>query len=326
MTCEQTALPPPPSLCPQELPVMAAPSCDCTLPVLAESFTSVDYVPEGFKTPYQLMQIRCALFSKHLRLFHRAAANTQSQMLCGSLLERHTAIVGLSPFTNHGASILQRSDGVCSFGRHPNHTSCPNDLLSKSLLFQAMGLPATTTQSVQLLDKLDLCGSLNEPLVQCREALLSAGVDVDACASNSWLLEMQFSSRLQNIRIADVLGSVLEHLVDSLPLTRFQFQDVVCLPLLQHVYWIDTQYLEDFLRITGNGVLLVMQGAEAEVFHLPRDETIYVFRKCFSLRSVLQWYLHLLAHSQFTAVSNSDEICKLLQCSFASTFSERSIV
>ena len=79
---------------------IAAPSCECALRVLAESFTSVDYAPEVFKTPYQLMQIRCALFSKHLRLFHMTAAKTQSQMLRGSLLERHTAIVGFSPFTN----------------------------------------------------------------------------------------------------------------------------------------------------------------------------------------------------------------------------------
>ena len=245
-----------------------------------ENIATLTYVPQCFQDPLQLLLLKHAQFYKlhaeyclSLCHFSHAAAKTQ--------INSHTAIIGLS--TDTGLFPFASTEGELRF-------------LSGSILSALFGAVSELKDcKMIILDKLDMIEHLNPSIVRWRSDITDCGVDPDKCDRETELVELEFCSLLQNAE--EIPSVLLERLFQSL-LCTCKYSPVVfgdvCGILMQHVYWIDSTYLEAFLDVSSARVLPV-NGKDGKVFHLTEAKPVqYVCTGALDPLALLVWYSNKL--------------------------------
>lgn len=245
-----------------------------------ENVATLTYVPQCFQDPLQLLLLKHAQFHRlHteccLAVCHLSCAMAKTQ------INSHTAIIGLStntelfPFASTETELRVLSGSVLSalFGAVSELQDC----------------------KVIILDKLDMIEHLNPSIMRWRSDIIHCGVDPDECDRETEIVEFEFSSLLQNAK--EIPSVHLQRLFQSLICT-YQYSPVlfsdVCGILMQHIYWIDSTYLEAFLDVSSARVLPAT-GEDVRTFHLTEAKEVkYVCSGALDPSALLEWYSNKL--------------------------------
>lgn len=259
--------------------------------VVAHTFIDLEqpvmlaYVPQYFQDPSQLLLLKHVQFYK----LHTEYCSMLDQLVLlasESQINSHTAIVALSAecpftFTDRNFTVLSCSILSALFGATSELKDC----------------------KMVLLDKLDIIECLNPSMVKWRTEVIHSGIDPDECDRETTLFELSFTSLLENtgsislfhtMALAEGLFQSLIYVCKNSP-THFS---EVCRVILQHIYWIDSSYLEAFLNVSSAKVLpAATTKGDAKTFQLAEMTVRYVYIRPLDILAVLRWYLtQLIEH------------------------------
>ena len=237
------------------------------------------YVPQCFQDPSQLLLLKHVQFYK----LHAEYCSVLDQLVLlasESQINSHTAIVGLS------------AEFLYSF------TDRNSRILSCSILSALFGTTGELEDSKMiLLDKLDIIECLNPSMVKWRSEVICSGIDPDECDRKTTLFELSFTSLLKNTGSISLYHTavLVERLFQSLICVRkdspIHFSEV-CRVVLQHIYWIESSYLETFLNVSSAKVLpTTTTKGDAKTFQLAEMTVHYICIRPLDLLAVLKWYL-----------------------------------
>ena len=255
------------------------------------SRSSLSHVPYTFRDPSQLLHLKNSLFFKHISNFSSELQHLQSQVstTLGSNTQQ-TVIIGLScDKSNYPlAANLEESRWLCHFLFSYMQTSALeklNEVASRTHL-------SWKKNDLLLLDKLDVTESLNYPMVHHREDIAECLLceDIDRLETETMCFELNYNSLMYNMDTASsILIMALSSLINTPPNTLLFFEDIMQ-SLMQHCFWISTEYFNAFINVCS------LQGAQVDpsyiVLQLPECSNVVLVSSAESVSpfQVLKWY------------------------------------